>query len=128
MKNIASDEEVWKNRIGKTTRPEVFCSQSCAIKFLDKSQEASLNSSHALKREVSVMNSLKERRFEIGGKFILDKIDKSKRAYFEEDVKKAIEQIKIRISIYAPTTNRSANICTKNVINNFIDEVFGDLQ
>jgi len=46
MRNIASDEEVWKNCIGKKTRKEIFCSQSCAINYLDKSQEVSLNSSH----------------------------------------------------------------------------------
>lgn len=45
MRNIASDEEVWRNRIGKKEQKGIFCSQKCAIAHLDNKQEVSLLSS-----------------------------------------------------------------------------------
>lgn len=45
MRNITSDEEVWRNRIVKKVQRGIFCSQKCAVEHLDKKQEVSLASS-----------------------------------------------------------------------------------
>ena len=34
MKNIDSNDEVWRNKIGHELKKEVFCSQNCTIEFI----------------------------------------------------------------------------------------------
>ena len=79
------------------------------------------------------MKSLKERRFETEGDFILDTgeeihVDKAVGTYFEEDVKEAATLLKRKMSAYAPTSSHKQNNAIRSAICDYIDEVFGVIK